>query len=283
MLLALALLVGSLFAQQSIRAAGATCAAGVAGAADICLAEHEFAQAEATRAAADRRGHLQAALDLYRKAASAASDVSLKIKALDEATRALDAMHLNDPAALELTLRDLIGLAPNDVQFLFRLARVQEDQGELDSAEETLLSTRRQQPQELEPYRMLAQFFARRATRLSNQVAQAKPPADSSGVPDKDGVYRVGAGVLPPRRADEPLYPEEAKAVGVSGMVAVEVVVNEQGVVSDAKVVRSVPLLDDAAVDTVRQWRFRPSTVNGQPVAVRMVVNVMFQAPNPGN
>jgi len=61
----------------------------------------------------------------------------------------------------------------------------------------------------------------------------------------------------------------------------VEIVVNEQGVVADAKVVRSVPLLDEAAVDTVRQWRFRPSRVNGQPVPVRMVVNVMFQSPNP--
>jgi len=40
-------------------------------------------------------------------------------------------------------------------------------------------------------------------------------------------------------------------------------------------------LLDEAAVDTVRQWRFRPSRVNGQPVPVRMVVNVMFQSPNP--
>ena len=55
MLLALALLAGSLLAQQSIPAGGATCTGGVVGAADICLAEHEFAQAEAMRAAADRR------------------------------------------------------------------------------------------------------------------------------------------------------------------------------------------------------------------------------------
>ncbi|HTI43673.1 MAG TPA: energy transducer TonB [Vicinamibacterales bacterium] len=282
MLFVAALLAVRLFVQQpSTPAAGANCTAGPAGAADICQAEQEFAQADNARAAADRRRHLQAALDLYRKAASAANDTALKITALDEATRVLDAMHLNDPAALELTLRDLIGLAPNDLRFMFRLATVEEDQGELDSAEETLLSARRQQPQELEPYRMLAQFYARRATRLSNQTAQAKPAADSPGVPDKDGVYRIGPGMTPPQRADTPLYPEDAKAAGVSGMVAVEIVVNEQGVVADAKVVRSVPLLDEAAVDTVRQWRFRPSRVNGQPVPVRMVVNVMFQSPNP--
>ena len=282
MLFATALLAVPLFAQQpSTPAAGASCTGGSAGAADICLAEQEFAQADTTPGTADRRRHLQAALDLYRKGASAANDVALKIKALDEVTRVLDPMHLNDPAAVELTLRDLIGLAPNDLRFMFRLATVQEDQGELDSAEETLLGARRQQPQELEPYRMLAQFYARRATRLSNQTAQAKPATDSPGVPDKDGIYRIGSGMTPPQRADTPLYPEDAKAAGVSGMVAVEIVVNEQGVVADAKVVRSVPLLDEAAVETVRQWRFRPSRVNGQAVPVRMVVNVMFQSPNP--
>jgi len=214
MLIAAALL-GLLLAQQ-LPAPPVNCTSGAPGIADICLADREFAQAETARAMAERTRHLQAALALYRKGASAAN-----------------ATHLNDPAALELTLRDLIGLAPNNLQFMFRLAQVQEDQGELDSAEDTLLAARRQQPQELAPYSMLAQFYARRATALSNQIARAKPQTDIPGAPDKGGIYRIGPGMVPPQRADTPLHPEEAKAAGVSGEVGIEVVVNEQGVVSD--------------------------------------------------
>ncbi len=214
MLIAPALL-GLLLLAQQLPAPPVNCTSNAAGIADICLADREFAQAETARTAAERTRHLQAALDLYRKGASAANDPITKIAALDAATRTVDATHLNDPAALELILRDLIGFAPNNLQFMFRLAKVQEDQGALDSAEDTLLAARRQQPQELETYRRLAQFYARRATALSNQITQAKPQADIAGGPDKEGVYRIGPGMIPPQRADTPLYPEEAKAAGV--------------------------------------------------------------------
>jgi protein TonB len=59
-------------------------------------------------------------------------------------------------------------------------------------------------------------------------------------------------------------------------VVLAEVVVSEQGIVTDAKIVRSIPMLDEAALETVRQWRFRPSVVNNQPVPARMIVTVMF-------
>jgi TonB family protein len=274
------LLAFLLLAQQpSTPVSSPNCTGGVAGAVDLCLADREFAQAEAVQAGADRTRHLQAALDLYRKAASAANDEATKIKALDAATQTLDAKHLNDSTALELTLRELIRIAPNDLQFMFRLSRVQEEQDEIEAAEDTLLAAHRQQPQELDPYEMLAQFYARRATAISSQMAQAKgsPTAtDIPATPDKDGIYRVGGGVPPPQRMDIPRYPPDAKAAGVGGVVLAEVVVNEQGVVADAKIVRSVPMLDDAALETVKQWRFRPSVVNGQPVPTRMVVTLTF-------
>jgi protein TonB len=49
--------------------------------------------------------------------------------------------------------------------------------------------------------------------------------------------------------------------------------------VIDAKIVQSIPLLDDAALQAVRNWQFAPSVVNGQPVPVRMNVNVNFTLP----
>jgi len=62
----------------------------------------------------------------------------------------------------------------------------------------------------------------------------------------------------------------------VTGVVIVEIVVDETGSVADAKVVRSIPLLDEEAVRAVRNWHFTPSMVNGQPVPVRMNVSVSF-------
>ena len=49
-----------------------------------------------------------------------------------------------------------------------------------------------------------------------------------------------------------------------------------QGFVSDAKILRSIPLLDQAALDAVRQWEFTPTILNGQPVPVIMTVTVNF-------
>src|SRR4051812_16254586 len=182
-------LLGLFLSGQQLPPPPVNCTSHAAGIADICLADREFAAAETTRTLPDRTRHLEAALDLYRKGASAANDLATKIAALDAATRTLDATHLNAPVALELTLRELIGLAPNDLRFMFRLAAVQEDQGEIDAAEETLLAVRREQPQQLEPYKMLAQFYARRASAISNQLAQARGPlptaTDIPGTRDK--------------------------------------------------------------------------------------------------
>ena len=257
-------LLGFLLLQQPA-AVAANCTGGVAGAADICLADREVAQGEAAQGA-DRIRHLETARELYREAALAANDPGTKIKALDAATRTLDVKHLNDPAALELILRELIGLAPNDLQFIFRLAAVQEEQGELQAAEDTLLAARHQQPQVLEPYKMLAQFYARRASAIFKQLADATgPPAvatDTPGAPDRDGIYRVGGSVEPAKRVENPIYPDDAQAAGISGAVQAEIVVSEQGTVTDAKILKSVPLLDEAALNVVRQWRFRPSIVN---------------------
>ena len=55
-----------------------------------------------------------------------------------------------------------------------------------------------------------------------------------------------------------------------------EIVVNEAGNVTDARILRSVPLLDEAALQAVRGWRYEPSLVNGKPVPVKLTVTVNF-------
>jgi protein TonB len=72
------------------------------------------------------------------------------------------------------------------------------------------------------------------------------------------------------------VYPPEALAAKVSGVVILEALIAADGRVSDAKVLRSVPLLDQAAVDAVRQWAYTPTLLNGVPVPVIMTVTVTF-------
>ena len=73
-----------------------------------------------------------------------------------------------------------------------------------------------------------------------------------------------------------PVYPSIAQSARVQGVVIIEATIGPNGTVTDAKVLRSIPLLDAAALDAVRQWVFTPTTLNGQPVPVIMTVTVNF-------
>jgi periplasmic protein TonB len=73
-----------------------------------------------------------------------------------------------------------------------------------------------------------------------------------------------------------PVYPSIAQSARVQGVVIVEATIGPDGKVSDARVLRSIPLLDQAALDAVRQWVFTPTLLNGVPVPVIMTVTVNF-------
>ena len=73
-----------------------------------------------------------------------------------------------------------------------------------------------------------------------------------------------------------PRYPAIAQASRVEGVVILEAVIAEDGSVQDVRVLRSKPLLDDAAMEAVRQWRFTPTLLGGQPVPVVMTITVSF-------
>jgi protein TonB len=91
-------------------------------------------------------------------------------------------------------------------------------------------------------------------------------------------VVRAGGSVPPPRPVKhvDPVYPEDAKAAGVSGVVIMEIEVGTRGSVVDAKILRSIPLLDQAALDAVYQWQYEPTTLDGEPVDVLLTVTVNF-------
>jgi protein TonB len=77
-----------------------------------------------------------------------------------------------------------------------------------------------------------------------------------------------------------PVYPPIAKAAQVSGVVILEARIGADGGVEDARVLRSIPLLDEAALDAVKQWKFQPTLLNGQPVPIVMTLTINFTLPD---
>ena len=95
----------------------------------------------------------------------------------------------------------------------------------------------------------------------------------------KAAAVRVGGKIKPPIKMNDvaPVYPEIARNARVTGVVILEATIGTDGKVIDAKVLRSVPLLDQAALDAVRQWEYAPTLLNGVPVPVVMTVTVNFK------
>jgi TonB family protein len=89
---------------------------------------------------------------------------------------------------------------------------------------------------------------------------------------------RVGGGIRPPRKIKDvpPEYPAAAQEARVQGVVIIEVRLDESGNVSDTRLLRSIPLLDQAATDAVKQWQYTPTLLNGVAVPVLMTVTVNF-------
>jgi TonB family protein len=136
--------------------------------------------------------------------------------------------------------------------------------------------------------RELASATTAAAERASTEAASvreaaAKKAAAAKAVAAKRAAtraaaVRAGKDVRAPVKIKDvmPVYPATARSARIGGTVTIEATIDTEGKVSDAHVVKSVPLLDNAALDAVRQWEYKPSTVNGKPVPVIVTVNVNF-------
>ncbi len=89
---------------------------------------------------------------------------------------------------------------------------------------------------------------------------------------------RVGGRIQEPRKLKgiAPAYPEAARDARIEGVVILECLINPRGRVSKVEVLRGVPLLEEAAVDAVKQWVYAPSLIDGVPVPVLLTVTVRF-------
>ena len=109
----------------------------------------------------------------------------------------------------------------------------------------------------------------------SRVVRRYNPAAAEAG-----GPMRVGGDIQQPERIVyvSPVYPELARRARIEGPVILEAMIDKQGNVSDARILRSLALgLDEAAMDAVKQWKYTTTFHNGQPVDVILTVTVVFE------
>jgi len=108
--------------------------------------------------------------------------------------------------------------------------------------------------------------------------APPRPPCVPAGSLLAQAPVRVGGDIKAPTKLTDvrPAYPLDAQQARIQGVVIVEATIAEDGRVVGACVLRSIPSLDDAAVEAVNQWEFTPTMLNGMAVPVVMTVTVNF-------
>jgi protein TonB len=157
----------------------------------------------------------------------------------------------------EAQLREMVAQRPTEAVLYLDLAKLYIEQGRFDDAVQMISN----------------------ALALTRQQAPATSRPRLSGVPvDYGSAVRIGGDIPAPRklRNVSPTYPDDALSAGVEGIVILEAVIDEQGNVASTSVIRSIPMLDDAAVEAVSQWQYEPTILGGQPRSVVMNITVNF-------
>jgi protein TonB len=123
---------------------------------------------------------------------------------------------------------------------------------------------------------------ARSAAAARAEKARADATAAAAArVKARAEAVRVSRAIKTPTKVKDvrPVYPAIAQAAKVQGAVVIEATIGPDGKVVGTDVVRSVPLLDQAALDAVRQWEYTPTLVKGKAVPVVMTITVNFTRP----
>jgi TonB family protein len=127
----------------------------------------------------------------------------------------------------------------------------------------------------------MSRYYARQASAASAVAARAETDKEAPSAPnqpDANGHYRVGSNIPVPKKLRDvrSQFPDEAKVVGLEGVIIAEIWVDETGRVTNARLLRGIPMLEEAALAAVMQWRFTPVIVDGKAVPVRMTVTHNF-------
>jgi protein TonB len=112
-------------------------------------------------------------------------------------------------------------------------------------------------------------------------TAEAPPPPPPPAPPKPSGPVRVGGKVKAPSLVNRvnPEYPAVAQSAQVEGAVVLEATVGKDGRVDSVRIVNGNPLLNASAIAAVKQWRYEPLQLNGDPVPFILTVTVSFRMP----
>jgi periplasmic protein TonB len=101
------------------------------------------------------------------------------------------------------------------------------------------------------------------------------PPPPPKATPQR---IRVGGNVQQANLIHQvmPVYPEIAKTAHIQGTVILHAIISKEGTVQELQYISGPPLLMRSAMDAVRQWRYRPTLLNGEPVQVDTTISVVF-------
>jgi periplasmic protein TonB len=124
----------------------------------------------------------------------------------------------------------------------------------------------------------MASFATRLVGALCLLLALGTSSAFASQATAPPPPLHVGGAVKPPVKIKDskPVYPEDARRAKVQGVVITEATIGVDGKVTAAKVLRSIPMLDDAAITAVKEQLYKPTLVDGKAVAVITTVPIFF-------
>lgn len=116
------------------------------------------------------------------------------------------------------------------------------------------------------------------AKERADAVAARATAAAAARAKARQSAVRIEGRTRPPTKIKDvkPVYPAIARSARVAGVVTIEATIGQDGKVVDAQVVKSVPMLDQAALDAVQQWEYTPPLVNGKPTSVIVTVTINF-------
>jgi TonB family protein len=121
-------------------------------------------------------------------------------------------------------------------------------------------------------------FACQTAAGLLLQTQDAGSAAGQTDAPKKPMRIRQGGNVAAASLLERvtPIYPPLARATRISGTVRLHAVIGTDGLVKQLEVLSGHPLLVQSALDAVRKWKYRPTTLNGEPVEIDTTIDVIF-------
>jgi TonB family protein len=148
--------------------------------------------------------------------------------------------------------------------------------------------------EKIEPLTVREADFVPPADAVAAPQRGERIPVAGGGGPGPSGVGSAGGGPTPSSNSAKriaisagvaqamlskklvPVYPADAKAAGVSGTVVLQAMIDATGAVKELQVISGPQMLQQAALDAVQRWVYRPYLLNGEPVEVVTTVNVVF-------